>query len=54
VEIAEMAVAGKALPGMANPNGTTSFQVGRDVKKAPLDEVFPECHVLIGAGLEPK
>jgi hypothetical protein len=54
VEIAEMVVAGKALSGMANPNSTTSFQVGKDVKKVPLDEVFPECHVLIGAGLDPK
>jgi hypothetical protein len=54
VEIAETVVAGKPLPGMTNPNGTTSFQVGKDVKKVALDELFPERHALIGAGLDPK
>jgi hypothetical protein len=54
VEIAETVVAGKALPGMTNPNGSTSFQVGKDVKKVVLDELFPERHALIGAGLDPK
>jgi hypothetical protein len=54
VEIAETVMAGKSLPGMTNPNGSTSFQVAKEVKKVPLDEVFPERHVLIGAGLDPK
>jgi hypothetical protein len=54
VEIAETVVAGKSMPGMTNPNGATSFQVGKDVKKVVLDELFPERHALIGAGLDPK
>jgi hypothetical protein len=54
VEIAKVVVAGKPMPGMTNPNGTTSFQVGKDVKKVVLDELFPERHALIGAGLDPK
>jgi hypothetical protein len=54
VEIAEAVVAGKPMPGMTNPNGTTSFQVGKDVKKVALDELFPERHALIGASLDPK
>jgi hypothetical protein len=54
VEIAEMVVAGKPLPGMTNPSGGTSFQVTKEVKKVPLDEVFPERHTLIGTGLDPK
>jgi hypothetical protein len=32
VEIAEAVVAGKSMPGMANPNGTTSFQVAKEVR----------------------
>jgi hypothetical protein len=39
---------------MANPNGTTSFQVAKEVKKVALDEVFLERHALIGASLDPK
>jgi hypothetical protein len=39
---------------MANPNGTTSFQVAKEVKNVALDELFPERHALIGAGLDPK
>jgi hypothetical protein len=54
VEIAEMVVAGKSMPGMTNPSGSTSFQAGKEIKKVPLDEVFPEHHVLISAGLDPK
>jgi hypothetical protein len=54
VEIAEAVVAVKSMPGMANPNGTTSFQVAKEVKKVALDEVFPERHAFIGAGLDPK
>jgi hypothetical protein len=27
---------------------------GKEIKKVPLDEVFPEHHVLIGVGLDPK
>jgi hypothetical protein len=54
VEIAEMVMAGKSMPGMANPNGTTSFQVAKEVNKVALDEVFPERHALIGTGLDPK
>jgi hypothetical protein len=54
VEIAEAVVAGKPMPGMTNPYGTTSFQVDKDVKKVALDELFPERHALIGAGLDPK
>jgi hypothetical protein len=54
VEIAETVMAGKSMPGMANPNGTTSFQVAKEVKKVALDEVFPERHALIGADLDPK
>jgi hypothetical protein len=54
VEIAETVVAGKPLPGMTNSNGSTSFQVAKDVKKVALDELFPERHALIGAGLDPK
>jgi hypothetical protein len=54
VEIAEMVVAGKPLPGMMNPSGGTSFQVAKEVKKVALDELFPERHALIGAGLDPK
>jgi hypothetical protein len=54
VEIAETVMADKPLPGMTNPNGSTSFQVAKEVKKVPLDELFPERHALIGAGLDPK
>jgi hypothetical protein len=54
VEIAEAVVASKSMPGMANPNGTTSFQVAKEVKKVPLDEIFLERHALIGSGLDPK
>jgi hypothetical protein len=54
VKIAEAVVAGKSMPGMANPNGTTSFQVAKETKKVALDDAFPECHALIGAGLDPK
>jgi hypothetical protein len=54
VEITEAEVAGKSMPGIANPNGTTSFQVAKEVKKVALDEAFPERHALIGAGLDPK
>jgi hypothetical protein len=54
VEIAEMVMAGKPLPGMMNPNGGTSFQVAKDVKKVALDELFPERHALIGSSLDPK
>jgi hypothetical protein len=54
VEIAEGVVADQSMPGMANPNGTTSFQVAKEVKKVALDEAFPERHALIGAGLGPN
>jgi hypothetical protein len=54
VEIAEMDVADKPLPGMTNPSGGTSFQVAKEVKKVALDELFPERHALIGVGLDPK
>jgi hypothetical protein len=54
VEITETVMAGKPLPGVTNPSGGTSFQVAKEVKKVPLDEVFPERHALIGAGLDPK
>jgi hypothetical protein len=54
VQIAETIVTGTPLPGMMNPSGSTSFQVAKEVKKVPLDEVFPERHALIGAGLDPK
>jgi hypothetical protein len=54
VEIAETVAAGKSMPGMMNPSGGTSFQVAKEVKKVPLDEVFPESYALIGAGLDPK
>jgi hypothetical protein len=54
MEIAETVVAGKSMPGMTNLGGSASFQVGKEVKKVPLDEVFPERHALIGAGLDPK
>jgi hypothetical protein len=54
VEIVEVVMAGKPMSGMTNPNGTTSFQVGKDMKKVALDELFPERHALIGAGLDPK
>jgi hypothetical protein len=40
--------------GMTNPNGSTSFQVAKEVRKVALDEVFPEHHALIGVGLDPK
>jgi hypothetical protein len=54
VEIAETVMASKPLLGMTNPNGSTSFQVAKDVKKLALDELFLEHHALIGAGLDPK
>jgi hypothetical protein len=54
VEIAEIVVTGTPLPGMTNPSGGTSFQVAKEVKKIPLDEVFLERYALIGAGLDPK
>jgi hypothetical protein len=41
VEIDEAVVAVKSMPGMARPNGTTSFQVAKEVKKVALDEAFP-------------
>jgi hypothetical protein len=54
VEILETVVTGKPLPSMTNPSGGTSFQVAKEVKKVALDELFPERHALIGAGLDPK
>jgi hypothetical protein len=54
MEITKTVMAGKPLLGMTNPNGTTSFQVAKEVKKVALDELFPEHHALIGAGLDPK
>jgi hypothetical protein len=54
VEIAEAVVASKPMPGMTNPNGSNSFQVAKEVKKVALDELFPERHALIDAGLDPK
>jgi hypothetical protein len=54
VEIGETVVTGTPLLGMTNPSGGTSFQVAKEVKKVPLDEVFSERHALIGAGLDPK
>ena len=54
MEIAETVVAGKSMPGMTNPGGSASFQVGKEIKKVPLDEAFPERLALIGAGLDPK
>jgi hypothetical protein len=54
MEIAEAVMAGKPMPGMTNPNGTTSFQVAKEVKKVALGELFPERHALIGANLDPK
>jgi hypothetical protein len=54
VEIAVTVVTGTPLSGMMNPSGGTSFQVAKEVKKVSLDEVFPERHALIGAGLDPK
>jgi hypothetical protein len=54
VEIAEAVVASKSMPGMVNPNGTTSFQVTKETKKVPMDEAFPERHALVGADLDPK
>jgi hypothetical protein len=54
MEIAKTVVAGKPLSGTTNPNGGTSFQVAKEVKKVALDELFPERHALIGAGLDPK
>jgi hypothetical protein len=54
VEITKTVMAGKSMPGMTNPSGSTSFQVAKEVKKVPLDEVLPERHALIGAGLDPK
>jgi hypothetical protein len=41
VQIAETVASGKSMPGMTNPGGSASFQVGNEVKKVPLDEVFP-------------
>jgi hypothetical protein len=54
VEIAEAVVAGKSMPDMANLNGSTSFQVAKETKKVPLDEVFLERHAIIGVSLDPK
>jgi hypothetical protein len=54
VEIAETVAASKSMPGMANPGDSASFQVGKEVKKVPLDEVFLERHALVGASLDPK
>jgi hypothetical protein len=54
LEIAKAVIVSKSMPGMANLNGTTSFQVAKEVKKVALNEVFPERHALIGAGLDPK
>jgi hypothetical protein len=54
VEIAEAVVAGKSMLGMENPNDTISFQVAKETKRVPLDEVFPERHALIGADLDSK
>jgi hypothetical protein len=54
MEIAKAVMASKPMLGMTNPNGTTSFQVAKEVKKVALDELFPERHALIGAGLDPK
>jgi hypothetical protein len=54
VEIVEVVMAGKPMPGMTNPNGTTSFQVAKEVKKVALHELFLERLALIGAGLDPK
>jgi hypothetical protein len=54
VEIAETVASSKSMPGMTNPGGSASFQVGKEVKKVALDEAFPERHALIGASLDPK
>jgi hypothetical protein len=54
VEIAKAVMADKPMPDMTNPNGTTSFQVAKEVKKVALDELFPEHHAIIGVGLDSK
>jgi hypothetical protein len=54
VEIAETVATGKSMSGMTNPGGSASFQVGKEIRKVPLDEVFPERYALVGASLDPK
>jgi uncharacterized protein (UPF0218 family) len=54
VEIAKGVMVGKSMSVLANPNGTTSFKVAKEVKKVALDEILPERHALICAGLDPK
>jgi hypothetical protein len=54
VEIVEGVVVDKSMLSIANPNGTTSFQVAKETKKVAVDEAFRERHAIIGAGLDPK
>ena len=42
------------MPALSNPHGSVSFQAAKDTKKIPVDNVFPERTVTIGAGLTDK
>ena len=42
------------MPGMSNPHQNATFQASKETKKIAVDEAFPECTVIIGAGLDDK
>ncbi len=42
------------MPALSNLHGSVSFQATKDTKKVPVDDMFPERTVTIGAGLNDK
>jgi len=42
------------LPALTNPSGTVAFKPAEETKTVPVDAAFPECTVMIGAGLAGK
>src|SRR5664279_1510309 len=42
------------MPGMSNPHQSVAFQASKETKKIPVDDVFPDRTVIIGAGLTDK
>ena len=54
-EVAALAqFAQQYMPALSNPHGSVSFQAAKDTKKVPVDDMFPECTVTVGAGLTDK
>ena len=42
------------MPALNNLHGSVLFQATKDTKKVHVDDMFPECTVTIGAGLNDK